>query len=311
VRRSQLLVFAAAALAVAVSGAGYLVAANRHRLESGSSSWHGADAQVRELDGVERTELRFAFTPRGQATFGASIRNPGPWPVTINGIAIDDGPADRHVFKIARLAVNHPDEVAMFDPDAAEPFHSVRVAADTELPIFVTFTIPDVTMASGSSVIFSSLGVDYKVLGMSRHQRVPMGFRVSIHSPNGYAPGQSIQPLDWPPPKRYAYTLDSRCGEQLLVGRIRLWVDGDTVVSAEGLDDAGERLADRPLDKLPTLTTLVGYYNDSVASLADLVVLKQDGADGHPVRIEIYDHLGAMDDENCFSTSMITPQAPD
>ncbi|WP_319463468.1 hypothetical protein [Micromonospora sp. RTP1Z1] len=179
-RRRRLLV--AAALAVALC-TGYLSATIGHRLDHGSSWWHGADAESR-TEG-SRTEVRFAFNPGGQVTFGASIRNPGPWPVTITGIAVDDGPV-----KIARLAVNHADEATavVFDPAAAAPFHSIRVGAGMELPVFVTITIPDVEVAPGSGLFFDDLAVDYDVLGLPRQQRVPMGFRLLVLSANGYVP---------------------------------------------------------------------------------------------------------------------------
>ena len=183
-RRWRLLV--AATLAVALCAA-YLSMTSGHRLDHGSSWWHGADAET--LIEGPRTEIRFAFSPRGQITFGASIRNPGPWPVTITGVAVNDGPADQHVFKVVRLAVNHADEAnAMFDPDAAAPFRSIKVGAGTELPVLITITIPDVEMAPGSGLVFDDLAVAYTVLGLPRHQRVPMGFRLSVLSPDGYVP---------------------------------------------------------------------------------------------------------------------------
>ncbi|MBQ0979107.1 MULTISPECIES: hypothetical protein [unclassified Micromonospora] len=167
--------------------AGYLSATIGHRLDHGSSWWHGADAESR-TDGP-RTEVRFAFNPGRQVTFGATIRNPGPWPVTIT--SINDDAADQQAFKIARLAVNHADEgtAVVFDPAAAAPFRSTTVAAGMELPVFVTITMPDVEMASGGGIFFDDLAVDYRVLGLPRHQRVPMGFRLFVHSANGYIPG--------------------------------------------------------------------------------------------------------------------------
>ncbi|MEU0154980.1 hypothetical protein [Micromonospora fulviviridis] len=185
-RRRRLLV--AATLAVALC-TGYLSATIGHRLDHGSSWWHGADAESR-TEGL-RTEVRFAFNPGGQVTFGATIRNPRPWPVTITGIAVNDGPADQHVFKIARLAANHAaDEstAVRFDPATAAPFRSIMLGAGRELPVLVTITMPDVEMASGSGLYFEDLAVDYDVLGLPRHQRVPMGFRLLVHSPNGYVP---------------------------------------------------------------------------------------------------------------------------
>jgi hypothetical protein len=114
-------------------------------------------------------------------------------------------------------------------------------------------------------------------------------------------PGPAPSPSQWRPPDRYAYTLDSRCGEQLLIGRIRLWVDSGAVVHAEGLDEPGRRLAEVPLENLPTLATLVGYYNDAVGSGSDVAVLEADPADGHPRRIEIDHSERSMDDESCFA----------
>jgi hypothetical protein len=185
-RRRRVLV--AAALAVIVCAVGYLSATIGHRLDHGSSWWHGAETNFR-TEGP-RAELRLPFNPGGQVTFGVSIRNPGPWPATITGIAVDDGPADHHVFKIARLAANHADKstAVVFDPAAATPLRPTRVGADMELPVFVTITIPDVEMAPGSGLFFEDLAVDYDVLGLPRHQRVPMGFRLLVHSPNGHVP---------------------------------------------------------------------------------------------------------------------------
>jgi hypothetical protein len=179
-RRRRFLV--AAALTVALC-AGYLWATLDHRLDHGSSWWHGA-ADIR-TEGT-RTELRFAVNPGGQVTFGVAIRNPGPWPVTVTGI----GPPDRQIFKVARLAANHVTAPAAveFVPAAALPFRPTRIGAGKELPVFLTITIPDVPMSSGSGLYFDGLAIDFTVLGLPRHQRVPMGFRLLVSSPDDDAP---------------------------------------------------------------------------------------------------------------------------
>ncbi|WNM41524.1 hypothetical protein RMN56_09345 [Micromonospora halotolerans] len=137
--------------------------------------------------------MRFTFNPGGQITFGASIRNPGPWPVTITDIAVDDGPVDQHVFKVARLAANHAVDEATavaFDPATAAPLRSIRVGAGRDLPVLITITIPDVEQAPGAGLFFDDLAVDFEVLGLPRHQRVQMGFRLFVHSPTGYVPAE-------------------------------------------------------------------------------------------------------------------------
>jgi hypothetical protein len=164
----------------------YLTDTIGYSLEPGSSRWHGVDAVAR-TDG-SGTEVRFAFRPRGQITFGFSIRNPGPWPVTITGVG--GAPADQGPLKVTRLGVNQAEEAgaAVFDPAAATSFSSAKVDAGEELPVFVTLTIPDVPMSSGSGLSIDSLGATYEVLGVPRHQRVPMGFRLLVHSVNGHIP---------------------------------------------------------------------------------------------------------------------------
>src|SRR5262245_9929904 len=69
---------------------GYVAAARSHRLDHGSSWWHEAGAESHTVGST--TEMRFEFGPGRQVTFGVTIRNPGPWSVTITGIAVDDGP---------------------------------------------------------------------------------------------------------------------------------------------------------------------------------------------------------------------------
>ncbi|MEV4546270.1 hypothetical protein [Micromonospora echinaurantiaca] len=59
-----------------------------------------------------------------------------------------------------------------------------------ELPVLITITIPDVEQSPGGGLFFDDLAVDYDVLGLPRHQRVQMGFRLFVHSPNGYVPAE-------------------------------------------------------------------------------------------------------------------------
>jgi hypothetical protein len=181
------LLLVAAALAVVVF-AGYLWTALGYRLDQGSSWWHGADADSR-TDG-SRTWLRFVFNPGAQVTFGLSIRNPGPLPVTITGVALDDGPAGyQPIFKVVRVAVNRAvRSSAVFDPAGATPLGAMRVGPGMELPVFVTITVPDVQMAPGAGIWEDGASVEYEVLGLFRHQRVPMGFRLFLYSANGYVP---------------------------------------------------------------------------------------------------------------------------
>jgi Family of unknown function (DUF6174) len=72
---------------------------------------------------------------------------------------------------------------------------------------------------------------------------------------------------------------------------------------------APRRLAEVPLGNLPTLATLVGYYNDAFSGGADQAILVQDPADGHPTRIDIDHDERATDDESCFVIDDYDPGA--
>lgn len=180
------LILVAAALAV-VLFAGYLWAAMSYRLDHGSSWWHGADADS-GTDGL-RTAVRFVFSPGRQVTFGVSIHNPGPVPVTITRVVVDDGPAGYEpISKVVSVAVDADTSTAVFDQAAATPLRSMRIGPGKELPVFVTITMPDVEISPGGGLFIDDVTVDYEVLGLFRHQRVPMGFRLLLHAPNGDAP---------------------------------------------------------------------------------------------------------------------------
>jgi uncharacterized repeat protein (TIGR01451 family) len=181
------LLLVAAALAV-VLFAGYLWAATSYRLDHGSSSWHGADADSGA--DASRTAVRFVFSPGKQVTFGVSIRNPGPVPVMITRVVVDDGPTGYEpIFKVVSVAVNADSSTAVFDQAAATPLRSMRIGPGKELPVFVTITMPDVEMSPGGGLFVDDFTVDYEVLGLFRHQQVPMGFRLLLQpAPNGDAP---------------------------------------------------------------------------------------------------------------------------
>lgn len=184
-RRWKFLVAAVLVVLAAVL-AWHQVVTRGYTLEHGSSSWHGADAET-ITDGAT-TDFRYAFSPGGQVTFGVSVRNPGPWQVTITGLTVDDSPEP--VFKTARVAVSPMNNsIPMFDPAAATPLGSRTLDAGMELSALVTITIPDVEQAAGAGLRFERIAVDYDVLGVHRHQWVPMGFGVFVYSANGYVPG--------------------------------------------------------------------------------------------------------------------------
>jgi hypothetical protein len=112
------------------------------------------------------------------------------------------------------------------------------------------------------------------------------------------------EPSTWTDPASYEYTLDSRCGEQLLHGRMKFTVAGGKVVKAEGLDQAGEgtiNAVDGRLDPMPTLNELMSHYENARASGAYIALAEYDPADGHPTKITVDGDRNAIDDELCYT----------
>lgn len=184
IARRVILIAAALALVLFV---GYLWAAESYRLDHGSTSWHGPDADYGTFG--SETGVRFAFSPNKLATFGVSIRNPGPLPVTVTRVVVDDDSDGYAIFKVVNVAVNLAGaSTAVFDRAAATPLRSARIGPGKELPVFVTITMPDVRTVPGGYLYTDDVTVDYEVLGLFRHQTVPMGFSLLLHTLDGDAP---------------------------------------------------------------------------------------------------------------------------
>jgi hypothetical protein len=125
------------------------------------------------------------------------------------------------------------------------------------------------------------------------------------------ASGDSV----WREPQSYVYIVDSRCGERLLIGRIRLWVGQGKVVRAEGMDEPGRGLAtEAKLANLPTLGQLLDEYDNARHSGADVATVAFDPGDGHPTKIDLDPKKNAVDDEACYVISeyavLSTPPPP-
>ena len=118
----------------------------------------------------------------------------------------------------------------------------------------------------------------------------------------------TVQPAaDWVEPARYAYVLESTCGERALIGRFRITVSDGKVIKAEGLDEPAQRtVADSPPDVIPTLGQLVEELNTARRNGAEVAELETDTA-GHPARITIDPSRNSVDDESCYAISGLLP----
>lgn len=120
-------------------------------------------------------------------------------------------------------------------------------------------------------------------------------------SPPSAAPSATAE---WDEPEAYSFTLESRCGERMLIGRFTVEVENGEVIGIEGLDDQGRTAASviQP-SEVPTLADLVGLAADARSDGADKVNLVTDPADGRPVSVEIDWQANATDDEECYQIS--------
>lgn len=126
-------------------------------------------------------------------------------------------------------------------------------------------------------------------------------------APPGTSSAPSTSPsaaAEWEEPAAYSFTLESRCGERMLIGRFAVEVENGEVIAIEGLDEQGRTAAAvvQPND-VPTLADLVRLVAEARSDEADRVNFVTDPTDGHPVSVEIDWQANAIDDEECYQIS--------
>ncbi len=127
----------------------------------------------------------------------------------------------------------------------------------------------------------------------------------------GTGPGPTAQSAaQWQEPAQYEYTVDSRCGERLLIGRFQITVADGKVTKAAGVDEAAQRIASDPklLANLPTLKQLLDEYETARHEGAHVAKAEFDPADGHPTKIELDPLKNSIDDEACYQISDYRPR---
>src|SRR5689334_12629868 len=88
-RRIRLRLMAMTVVLLVLSGAGYLFTIGTQRLEPGFLGYEpvaGFTADVAD----HTAEFRFPFRPNTKFVLYASVRNPGPWPVVLTDLSLND-----------------------------------------------------------------------------------------------------------------------------------------------------------------------------------------------------------------------------
>jgi hypothetical protein len=108
----------------------------------------------------------------------------------------------------------------------------------------------------------------------------------------------------WREPARYSFALDSRCGEQPLIGRFAITVDNGVVTGVTGADDAASAaLETMSRQAVPTLGDLLEQLAQARQRGAHVADVQFDPGDGHPTRVTIDQSAEAVDDELCYTVS--------
>ena len=116
----------------------------------------------------------------------------------------------------------------------------------------------------------------------------------------GCADSVSSNVPTWAAAPAYEFRLSSSCGERALIGQFRVVVEGDSVVEAQGLDEAGRAVFEQGFqDEVPTLSELLDRAATAEEQGAETVFV-QATDDGRPTAIDIDWDSNATDDEECY-----------
>ncbi|GAA1765447.1 hypothetical protein GCM10009681_40620 [Luedemannella helvata] len=126
---------------------------------------------------------------------------------------------------------------------------------------------------------------------------------------SGGTPTEEIESAAaWAEPARYAFTLESTCGERWLIGTFRVTVDNGAVAAVEGLDEPARRAVEgRDLtflrEVVPTLSGMVDEAARARSAGAETVEVTVDRNTGHVTRINIDPARNSVDDESCYAVT--------
>jgi hypothetical protein len=121
----------------------------------------------------------------------------------------------------------------------------------------------------------------------------------------GDAATESGPSTGWQEPASYEYTVDSHCGERLLIGTFTMTVADGKVTKVIRKDGT---LPETKPENFPTLSDLLDEYSTARQNGADVAKLEVDPADGHPTKIDLDPMKNAIDDEACYLISNYTPR---
>ncbi|MBX6750571.1 MAG: hypothetical protein IRY85_13035 [Micromonosporaceae bacterium] len=176
-RRARVWIATAVVLLLTAASATYLGVTRTYALEYGSWFSAGAGAVFAE-DGSTAT---YPLRPGKRVDVAISVRNPGPLPITLDGVSIETlDLAVEDVSVIANAASNRNCCL----PQHAEPFRAVEIKAGDEAMVWLTLRQTGASpYAPCSGFTVQTVEVTYRVLGMPRSQLIALRTGLSFAAP--------------------------------------------------------------------------------------------------------------------------------
>jgi hypothetical protein len=174
--RTRILIVAAAVLAAVALLTAWQWTAQAYELAPGSMS--GGTGGVEHKAGAV-TEARLPLRPTATHLLIVSVRNPGPFPVTVTAVG-----GDSSIYAIDKAAMLlQPNGGPCCLQEHSVPFRPVEVPADRQLTVFLTIRPLDRPYMPCTRAGFGSVSVRFSVLGVDHEQRMPLDPVVAFEAP--------------------------------------------------------------------------------------------------------------------------------
>ncbi|GAA4567838.1 hypothetical protein GCM10023176_20990 [Micromonospora coerulea] len=175
-------VILAALLVALVLLATYLTITLRYKLDDGNV-WANPQALSSATAGPY-SEYRYLAQPGRSIEYGFSIANRGPFTVRLEDVVKGGGPG----FAVEQVHINVDVNHKGFERWRAAPFKPIDLRADDQIFVWVTLRFFDDFLLNWAipcaGFSFETQNVRFNVLGMQREQSVPIGYFISVTTPD-------------------------------------------------------------------------------------------------------------------------------
>ncbi len=170
------IVWASAMTAIIAAASAFLGVTLTYKVEHGSFAYVGSNYLEWETDRVVHPFV-VGYTTR----VAISIRNPGPWRVTLDGVSLTELPD----VAVDSIAVTPADPRLCCMPEYAEPFHPVTFGPQAEVSVWLDLRVTSERQHYDpcGGLGFDRVEVRYSVLGMHRTQDLALRTELVFREP--------------------------------------------------------------------------------------------------------------------------------